>query len=429
MKTKNNLYLLLAFLGGTILCAPLCAQQVYTLDECIGMALQNNVRIKNARNDLKAAELQKKSAFSNYFPSVSAAGMGFVADKGILQMEMLPGTELSLLKDGVAGGVTAVLPLFSGGQIVNGSRLAQVNVEASRLKNEMSEDEVRFTVEQYFWQVAMLKEKRRTLHAMEEQLHRICCDAEAAVEAGVANRNDLLQAKLRANEVNSSLISVENALGVARRLLGQYMGCTEDSIDVAWEMDGGLPESPNGLFCPPETALLSTAEYNLLHKDLDANRLQYKATLGKNLPAIAIGGGYVYDNWMDKDHSFWVGGVTVSVPLTKWWGGSQEMKRQKLQVRNAENRLKDQSELLLIRMENSWNALTDAYKQIGIAMESIRQAQENLRLQSDYYHAGTCTMSDLLEAQSLYRQSCDQYVESYAQYEIKKCQYLQATGR
>ena len=38
-------------------------------------------------------------------------------------------------------------------------------------------------------------------------------------------------------------------------------------------------------------------------------------------------------------------------------------------------------------------------------------------------------MSDLLEAQTLYQQSRDRYVESYAQYEVKKREYLQATGR
>ena len=105
------------------------------------------------------------------------------------------------------------------------------------------------------------------------------------------------------------------------------------------------------------------------------------------------------------------------------------MKRQKQQVRNAENRLADQSELLVIRMRNAWNAMNDAYRQVEIAVESIGQAEENLRLQSDYYQAGTCTMSDLLEAQTLYQQSRDRYVESYSLYEVKKREYLLATGR
>ena len=38
-------------------------------------------------------------------------------------------------------------------------------------------------------------------------------------------------------------------------------------------------------------------------------------------------------------------------------------------------------------------------------------------------------MSELLDAQAIYRQSCDSYVEARAKYEIKKREYLQATGR
>ena len=405
------------------------AQQVYTLDECREMAMQNNVRIKNADNDVEAALQQQKSAFTNYFPTVSASGIGFMADKGLLQLEMMPGTELSLLKNGVASGVTASLPLFTGGQIVHGNKLAKVNVEASRLRRRMSANEVRLTVERYFWQVVMLKEKLRTIGIVQEQLRQIHQDVETAVEAGVTNRNDLLQVSLRRNEVRSNGISVLKALQVSRSLLAQYIGAGGDSIDVDWSMDGGLLALPDSLYQLPENSLTQLAEYHLLEKDVEANRLQYKVSVGKNLPTVAVGGGYMYDNLMDKDHPFWVGGVTVSIPLTKWWGGSHDMKRQKLQVRNAENQLKDQRELLLIRMQNTWNALTDACKQVEIAIESIGQANENLRLQTDYYQAGTCTMSDLLEAQTLYQQSRDKYVESYAQYEVKKQEYLQATGR
>ncbi len=38
-------------------------------------------------------------------------------------------------------------------------------------------------------------------------------------------------------------------------------------------------------------------------------------------------------------------------------------------------------------------------------------------------------MSELLDAQALYQQSRDKYVETYTNYELKKCEYLQVTGR
>ena len=407
------------------------AQHAYTLDECLELALKNNVRIRNADNDLNAAKLQKKAAFTNYFPTVSASGGGFLADKGLLEMDTESG-RLSLVDDGIVGGVTATLPLFAGGQIVNANRLADVNVEVSRLLRRQSENEVRLTVEQYFWQVVTLKEKLRTISMLQSQLEQIRRDVEAAVTAGVTDRNDRLQVELRNNEMRSRHISVSNTLDVSLHLLAQYIGCPKDGVghfDVDLEMDGALPPRPDELYRSPESSLPLTVEYSLLDKQVDAGRLQHKMSIGKNMPVVSVGGGYVYENLMDRGHSFWMGGITVSVPISKWWGGSHEMRQKKLQVRNAENRMADQCELLVIRMRNAWNGVNDAYKQVEIAIESIGQAEENLRLLSDYYKAGTCTMSDLLEAQTLYQQSRDKYVESYSMYEIKKREYLQATGR
>lgn len=427
MKHSIRQFILIGL--GLAACASLSAQHAYTLDECMDEALKNNVRIRNADNDLAAARHGRKEAFTKYFPSLSATGGGFMANKGLIQMNMGAETEMSMLKNGVVGGISATMPLFAGGQIVHANQLAQVNVEAARLQRGLSENEVKLTTEQYFWQIVKLKEMLKTLSTVEEQLESIRKDVEASVHAGVTNRNDLLQVQLRKNETHSTRLSVENALAVSRSLLAQYIGCVSDTPDVAFSLETTLPPHPDELYRTPKASLGLTDEYGLLQQNVKASRLQYRMSVGKNLPSVAIGGGYMYDNLTGKDHPFWMGFATVSVPLSGWWGGSHDIKRQKLQVRNAENRLADQSRLLMIRMQNTWNDLTDAYQQIEIAIESIGQATENLRLQSDYYHAGTCTMSDLLEAQTLYRQSRDNYVESYARYEVKKREYLQTTGR
>lgn len=405
------------------------AQRTYTLDECLEQALSNNVRMKNAENNQKISAHDRKSAFTKYFPSVSAAGTGFIANNALLELQMTPEMQMSLMKNGVIGGVSASMPIFTGGQIVNGNKLAKVGEEVSRLQYNLSENEVRLTTENYFWQIITLKEKLQTLAAVETQLDRLTKDVEAAVEAGITTHNDLLQIRLRQNETQSSRIQVENALALSRNLLAQYMGLGSDSVDVAFSMDNQLPENPSTLFEVPENALPRTNEYHLLQQNLKATRLQKDITIGKNLPTIALGGGYFYENLLDKDQTFWMGFATVSIPISGWWGGSHDIKKQQLQVRNAENQLQDQSQMLMIRMQQTWNDLNDAYKQVGIALSSIEQATENLRLQTDYYGAGTCTMSEWLDAQTLFQQSRDKYVEAYARYEVKKREYMQATGR
>lgn len=405
------------------------AQRTLTVDECVGMALQNNVRTRNAANDVEAAKETSKAAFTKYFPSVSATGVGFVADKALMQMNLAPGMGMSLLKNGYAGGVTAQMPVFAGGQIVNSNKLAKVNVEASLQQQHMAEKEVRLTAKTYFWQIVMVKEKLKTVLTAERQLRDFAKDAEAAVAAGITDRNDLLQVRLRRNENLTDSIKAMNTLKMARKMLAQYVGLGSDSIDVATELDGSLPEPPETVYRLPSEALPQTSEYALMQQNVKANRLQYRLTTGKNMPTVAIGGGYMYDNFTDKNKPYWVGFATVSVPLSGWWGGSHEMKKQKLAVKNAENTLEDNSQLLMLGMENTWNDLTDAYKRVKIAVESIAQAAENLRLHTDYYNAGTATMSDLLDAQTLYQKCRYDYVETYAQYEIKRAEYIEATAQ
>lgn len=421
--------ILLLVICAFVMILPINAQRMFTLDECLEEALNNNARLKNAENNLLAAKHSSREAFTKYFPVLSASGGGFMADKGLIQMELQPGTEMSMLKNGIVGGVSAAMPLFAGGQIVNGNRLAEIGVEVSRLQRNQSINEVLLTTEQYFWQVVMLKEKLKTLNALEVQLKRMHDDVQTSVEAGITTRNDLLQVQLRENEIESGRIQVENLLNVSYSLLAQYIGHSKDSIDVAFTMVDSLPDNPEELYRSPESSLFLTNEYHLLRQNVQIARLQHKLAIGKNLPTVSIGGGYVYDNFMDYDQSFWVGFATISVPLSGWWGGTHDIKKQKLQVRNAENQFSDQSEQLLIRMQHTWNDLNDAFRQVKIAKLSIEQSSENLRLNTDYYASGTCSISDLLDAQTLYRQSRDKYVEAYAQYEVKKREYLQATGR
>ena len=401
--------------------------KVYSLDECIAEAVKNNLTLRNADNQIAMSSEQRKEAFTKYFPTVSATGGGFISNQGLMQME-LGGMGVSLAKNGLVGGVTAMQPVFAGGQIGNGNKLAKVGEDVSRLQRSMSENEVRLSAEQYYWNIVMLKEKLHTLDQVEKQLVRVEADAQAAVDAGIRNRNDLLQVQLRKNETRTSRILVENAEATMRDLLAQVMGHPNETIDVNSNADA-KPEAPQQFYQSPESSLPLTNEYQLLDKQIEANKLQYKLSVGKNLPTVAVGGGYLYNNIMDKSQSNLMGMFTVSVPISSWWGGSHDMKRQKLQVANSENEKRDKGELLMVKMRKAWNDMNDAYKQVAIARESIAQSEENLRLNTDYYQAGTATMSDLLDAQTLYQQSRDKYVESFTNYEVKKREYLQATGR
>lgn len=430
MSGKKIIYVL-----GNLLCLLLVpalsveAQRSLTLEECSQLALENNARMKNARLDVKGAEEVRKEAFTKYFPSISATGGAFTSDNGMAELALVPGLlEMTMAKNGIMGGVTAVQPVFAGGQILNNNKLAALAVEVSRYQMKQSENEVLLTVEQYYWLHVSLQEKRKTVSLLETLIDNLYKDVEASVRAGVANRNELLQVQLKKNSIASDRLKVDNNLRLSKMLLSQYIGMPEDDFTVQATLQEPLP-SPETYRIDLMSALPTTVAYKLLDKNVEASRLQYKLKVGQNLPSVGIGAGYMYHNILDTDHSFGMIFATVSVPLTDWWGGSHAIRKQKLQLKAAEYTRQDTNEKLLLQMQKLWNELEEAYEQAKISEESVKTAEENVRLSTDYYQAGTETLSDLLNAQSLLQQSRDQYTDDYTNYLIKRTEYLQATGR
>lgn len=386
---KRNIILTLSLLMGLTL----SAQQQLTLEQVKACALAHNINIRTADNAILQAHEQKKEAYTNYFPQVSAVGIGIKTTTDALKADMklsellpsslaaalpsglaatLPSTlPVSMVDKGVIVGVTAIQPIFAGGQIVNGNKLANVGVEVSEIQRHVSANTVELTAEQYYWQIVSLKEKRRTLDAVGEMLVKIEKDADLAVKAGVGMRNDLLQVQLKENDVESNKIKLDNALRLSRMVLAQYIGA-DDSVDVTTAMDPTvLPPFPM-LKVDHTAAVPSTPEYQLLQKNVETTMLQRKMEQGKLLPTVGVGIGYNYYNMgSGLDNNFGAVFATVSIPISQWWDGSHAVRRRRLAEDNARQQLVDNAQLLQIRMQKNWNDVDDAYKQLVLAKKGI----------------------------------------------------------
>ena len=440
-------------------CALSASAQTYTLEQIKDSALHNNIAIRSAKYNIATAQQQRKEAFTKYFPNVSGTGLWFNANKGMAQTTLnlsesispelgavlaqsLPPEALaalgnpvsiSMMKNGTIGSLMAVQPVFAGGQIINGNKLAKVGEDVSRLQLQLSENEVEKTAEQYFWQLASMQEKMKTIEAVDTLLTGIHNDVDVAVRAGLVMPNDLLQVQLRQNDIQSQRLKLQNGISIVRLLLSQYCGLRDTSFAIdhsSLTIDHSatqMEKANNGQLSMFNVQCLP--EYQLLDKQVEAANLQKKLAVGQNLPSVAVGAGYNYHNMLDNNHSFGMVFATVSVPISDWWGGSHTIKRRKIEHQKAVEQLEDNAQQLQIRMQNAWNGVEESYQQLLLAQRSIEQAGENLRLNRNYYKAGISKMSDLLEAQMLYQQSLDHRTDAYADLQLRLLEYKQATGQ
>ena len=446
MKTFNLVCLI------WICVCPVFAQRALTLDESKRLALLNNAKVKNGALEMEASRQTSKAAFTKYFPSISATGAMFEAQKNLMeiatqggnlpvydgnlanlrtatQFAYMPAATMGLMKSGTFGVLTAVQPIFAGGRIWNGNRLASLGEDVSEQKNRLAQNEVLLKTEEQYWLVVSLNEKTRTLQRYEDLLNSLLAQVEDAFKSGLVSRNDLLKVKVKRSEVLLNKSKVENGRKLATMAFCQHVGIPYDSTLTLTDTLG-VDGSPEAFFVDHGGALKNRSEYRLLQASVRAEELQSNMKLGEYLPEAGIGVTGLYMK-LDETQDRTIGMVfgTVSIPISGWWEASHTLQERSIKEQIAQNAMKDNSELLLLQMQKAWQDLTDAYKQVHLSEEAKSQADENLKVNRDSYSNGMSNLSDLLEAQALQQQMNDQLTDARASYRSKQIVYLQVTGR
>jgi len=409
-----------------VLCSCGLSAQEYTLQQLQQMAMENNRTLKNARLSVETAKEDRAKAYTNFFPQVSANAVGFHGFEDLVQGSMPAGENempISLVKKGFVGSVMAVQPLFQGGQIVNGNKLAALGQEVSQLQLQMTEKDTELQVARYYWQLISLQSNVATLDSVKVQLDEVHRLTKNYVDAGVITHNDLLRVELKQQEIASNRLELENGISIVKLLLAQMVGIGEGDYHIMSSVSFLSPSLPSIYLKNNEQAVLNREEYALSQKNEEAKSLNVKMERGKLLPSLAIGVNGFYNTIDSHDKTNGMVFATLSVPISDWWGGSHAVKKAKLQRLQAENDRMEAQEKLAIDIQSAWNNLVEAHQQIDIAKTSVQSAQENLRMQRVFYSTGTTTMTDLLDAVTLYTQAQSQMVTACATYQIRVAEY------
>jgi len=401
------------------------------LDSCLQRADQNNYAVRNAQLEVAAAQYQKGEALAAYFPQLSVGAFGYHAMRPMLTIDkddiifgvqssnpylslitnLISGSNIDFryegFQKGSAVGFSLVQPVYVGGRVVTGNKLAKLGYQASLLKNAMTRRTTAEEVEAAYWQVIQLQEKRKTLLNLQTLLDTLSRDVESAYAAGLVTENDRLQIKLKQGELRSGMIQVDNGIRLSRINLLNLIGMTSaDSVEVVWTE---LSDTTVG-------AIGRLPEEELLDMQVKAKELERRMTIGEALPSVMLGATYGYSHLNNKQQMNGVACVMVNIPITDWGKTARKMQRQQTYIEMARNeRDYYQKQLELQKMMLSMNAET-THEQLKVAEEMLATAQSSYKIQSDNYHAGLIPLSELLLTQSSLRDAEENLVAARIAY-------------
>ena len=431
-KMKKTLSILIFLISASAL----SAQEVsLSIKDCIVLSEANNPYIKNTFLDIQSARSQKKEVFAEYFPRLSFRALGISSYDYLI--DIVVGREVGdALRESELGGYTRfglnatftlMQPIYAGGRINTGNKLAKVGIKAAELKHKVNLREKREEIEKMYWEIVALEEKRHTIKHLEELLDILHRDVTSAIDAGVVTESDLLLVKMKKNELKSGKIHLEggirllkmnlfNTIGQGYTLVKGVADTTKpyiDNIVLADRLSSLLP--PSDYYIPEEEFAAGVSETELLGIMVEAKQLEKKLALGEYLPAAGVGISYGFSNFTNSNSNA-IGLATISIPISNWGKGSMKLKRLNNEIQKAVNEKEHLTSQLVLQARQLWLNLNVAWEQMKVAEENLELAEKNVYNQMSRFNAGLIPISDVLMNQTKLFEATENLIDKQIEY-------------
>lgn len=429
-----------------------------SLAECLSLGESNDPSMKNARLDVLMAGEQQAAARWEFAPRLSANAGAFHSLRPMLKIDAtdLLGTgeyarELanriteqaymyginpyfSIMNHGYSTMALAMQPIYAGGRIVNGNRLSDVALEASRLQLSVKSRETAAAIEEKYFLIVSLQEKEHTLEEAGKLLESVEKDVESAIAAGVACESDLLQVRMKIKELEGGAVKLRGAVKLAKMDLFNAIGYEYSYLGLGNIVLSDSPyeeRTPLDLAVPQEE-VVRTAESRLLELQVEGARLQKKMAVGEYLPQVAIGAGYGYGNMTGLAHNDKTNAVafaTVQIPITDIAKAVHAGKKYACQVEKARNEQEYYEAQLVLQLRSFQLEMETAWDEVGIRNEALNVALDAEKRIRANFNAGMVPVSEVMEVELSLQTAREDLLNAQIAYKKASLAYLRRCGK
>ena len=288
------------------------AQEVYSLQKCRELALQNNRQLKISNMTVDVAVNTRKAAKTKYLPRVDAlAGyqhfsreisllsddqkntlsnlgtntfgqlggqigqnLSSLAQQGVLSPQVAqqlgqllsnvstPLTQAgnnigqsindafrSNTKNVYAGGIVVNQPIYMGGAIKAANDMAAIGEQVAQNNISLKRQLVLYGVDNAYWLAISLKKKEALAIRYRDLAQKLNEDVKKMIREGVATRADGLKVEVAVNTADMQIARIQSGVSLAKMALCELCGLDlNGDIQLSDERDADLPPTPSTQF-------------------------------------------------------------------------------------------------------------------------------------------------------------------------------------
>ncbi|WP_293300833.1 TolC family protein [Pedobacter sp. UBA4863] len=405
------------------------AQQFYvseTLKRAIDVAIAEDKELANHHLEVEKLALAHKSVLNKYVPTLSSvATYGYFNNTlgldipamalPIISVPLFAGEQQFKNKGNLFfGGVTAKMALFTGGQITNGAKAVAAKKQGVMYLASPKKDSVIRDVIYSFDQVRLLCQAEKLVNESELRLNKEKERVEKAIANGLAIPYDRDKIKLAVLELASKKIELEGKRKVLYQKLNMLTHYSPAQIDsVIYQLE------PIVLLEPLTTT--NRAEIKALENFKTAYQFLLKKEKGSFLPVVGAFGSYSYASVFDAKTSFTgpisqhnysmklnsatlhpnlFAGVALKWDIFSGFERKHKIDETKINIQQIENKLADAKEKVQLQLQNNNVQYETLLRQIDIAVQREKIAQNNLLIAQKQYSTGLINVTERLTVET-----------------------------
>jgi outer membrane protein TolC len=392
------------------------AQELFTWEECVREALNNNPDLVSAREKVNQAKADKRVTRSAILPQISSQLNGKKSK-----------TATKEAAETYSYSITGEQLLFDGFKTIADIKSDSKIITAQEYDYLVTSSDIRLNLRVAFVTLLRAQELVVLTKEISERRKQNLELVQLRYEGGREHKGALLTAQADLAEAEFEVAQAERNLFLSQQELIKEIG---------WGKR--FPIKVKGAFVIHTIAfqkpdIESLAETNPFLKELiakkEAARFDYNSAQADFFPQIYLSSSFdkTHSNWPPQDEG-WSAGVRVSFPIFE--GGSRLAKtsKAKSQLRQAQADERSGRDGVILTLEETWKSFQDAGDTVLVKKKFLEAAQERAKIANTQYSQGLITFNDWVIIEDNLVNATKTYLNAQADSLIAEANWIQAKG-
>lgn len=414
------------------------AQESFTLKSAIEYGLQNNLKMSKAFNEKDRARQREKEAFSTYLPQVN--GTVTLDDNLKRQAMVFPANPLM-----PEGATVRMGTQYSTGAVVQldqtiydqaamlGIKAARPNKAMADLQYQQSEEGIIYDVTYSYYQVFVFQQYLNLQMENKKKLEKLLAISKLQMDKGIIKKNDYNAILVKLNNTLSQLSLAEQNLELANTRLKNVMGLPFDQEIVL--ADSAVLKSNVRLAKESGFDVQNRTDFKLQQTKIIFYDIESRRIRGGGLPKLTAYARYGvqamgndFQESFNRKFDYASIGLKLSVPLFDGFRRNSQYKQSRIDMKNAQADLLLNERTFQVEYSNAKVQLTKSASSLENDDRNLKLAEEVYQISSLEYQQGVKGLSDLLNAETSYKEAQINYINSLLNYYTAQLEIEKSSG-